>query len=98
MVMTSEGSCLVCNAPATIADWTPIQPWLTVEGCGCGGFFVSKGLWDSRLVSMRVRERDELAERIRAWRARGDEAWVTAAGNRVTGPIVIASVRPSLDP
>ena len=97
MVTTADGLCLLCDAPATIADWTPIQEWLTVEGCGCGGFFISKGLWASRMASMGALEREELAERIRTWRARGDEAWVTAAGNRVTGPIVIASVRPSLD-
>ena len=68
------------------------------RGVRLWSFFISKDLWNLRLVSMRVPEREELAERIRAWRTRGDEAWVTAAGNRVTGPIVIASVRPSLDP
>jgi hypothetical protein len=96
MVTTRDGPCLVCQAPATIADWTPIQEWLSVEDCSCGGFFITKALWSARLVGMRAPEREELAERIRTWRARGDEAWVTAAGNRVTGPLVIASVRPSL--
>ena len=57
MVTAGAGPCLVCNAPATIADWTPIQEWLSVEGCGCGGFFISKGLWGARLVGMRVAER-----------------------------------------
>ena len=98
MVTTSDGPCLVCLTPASIADWTPIQEWLTVEGCGCEGFFVSRNLWRSRLVRLPAWERQELAERIRAWRLRGDEAWVTTVGNHMTGPIVITSLRPSLDP
>jgi hypothetical protein len=61
-----------------------------------GGLLHLQDLWNWRLVRMPVPEREELAERT--WRTREDEAWVTAAGNRVTGPIVIASVRPSLDP
>ena len=52
MVTTSDGPCLVCLTPASIADWTPIQEWLTVEGCGCEGFFVSRNLWRSRLVRL----------------------------------------------
>ncbi len=43
-------------------------------------------------------ECQELAARIWTWRLRGDEAWVTTIGNRMTGPIVITSLRPSLDP
>jgi hypothetical protein len=39
MVTTRDGLCPVCLTPATIADWTPIQEWLTVEGCSCEGFF-----------------------------------------------------------
>jgi hypothetical protein len=66
MVTSRYGPCLLCTAPTTIVDWTPIPEWLSVEGCGCGGFFISKGLWNLRLVSMRVPEREELAERIRA--------------------------------
>jgi hypothetical protein len=97
-MVTSDGPCLVCLTPATITDWTPIREWLTVEGCGCEGFFVSKNLWGSRLVRLRAWERQELAERIRAWRLRGNEAWVTTVGNGMTGPIVITSLRPSLDP
>ncbi len=98
MAMAGDGPCLVCNAPATIADWTPSQEWLSVEGCGCGDFFISKGLWGARLLSMQAPKREELAKCIRAWRAQGDEAWVTAAGNRMTGPIAIVSVQPFLDP
>jgi hypothetical protein len=85
-MITSDGPCLVCLAPATIAEWTPIQEWLTVEGCECESFFVSKNLWSSRLVRLPAWERQELAERIRTWRLRGDEAWVTTVGNRMTGP------------
>jgi hypothetical protein len=60
--------------------------------------FVSKNLWSSRLVRLPVWERQELTERIPAWRLRGDEAWVTTVGNGMTGPIVITSLRPTLDP
>ena len=51
-----------------------------------------------RLPGMAQTECQELAARIWTWRLRGDEAWVTTIGNRMTGPIVITSLRPSLDP
>ena len=69
------------------------QEWLSLEDCSCGRFFITKALLG---LAIGREARDELAER-RTWRARGDEAWVTAAGNRMTGPIVIVSVRPPLD-
>jgi hypothetical protein len=71
MVTSRHGPCLLCTAPAIIADWTPMPEWLSVEGCGCGGFFISKDLWNLRLVSMRVPEREELAERLRTGACEG---------------------------
>jgi hypothetical protein len=44
MVTAAIASYALCARAATIADWSPVQDWLTVEGCTCGGFFV----WDCR--------------------------------------------------
>jgi hypothetical protein len=88
---------LICAEDATITDWTPIhQPWVTVEGCSCGGYFIAKILWDQSVPRMLASERQELAEHLRTWRARGVEAWVAPVAGRRTD-VLIMSQRPELD-
>ena len=92
---TTSGSCWICAGPATITNWTAIGDWLTVEDCACGGFFVLATLWDQRMLRMLTPERQDLAERLRTWRGRGDEAWLaTRSRDGAGGPIVIASEQP----
>jgi hypothetical protein len=45
MVMAALGVCRVCAHPAAVVDWMPIEAWVAVEGCPCGGFFIGKTLW-----------------------------------------------------
>jgi hypothetical protein len=88
---TETGSGALCDHPATIADWgTQRSPWLAVDGCPCGGFFVWKALWARRLREMPGPERRELAGRIRACRANGIEAWVATTDLSITAPLVIS--------
>ena len=98
MVTASDGPCLICLTPASIADWTAIGEWLAVEGCGCEGFLVSKNLWRSRLVRL---------PSLGTAGTRGAHPGVALARGRSLGdnrrqphegPIVITSLRPSLDP
>jgi hypothetical protein len=99
LTVVVDGSCALCTRPATIADWGPIHPiqeWLTVEGCPCGGFFVWKSLWHLRLLRMPKAKRGALAARVRDWRAGGREAWISTADGTLDGPLVISPGRPAL--
>jgi hypothetical protein len=94
MVTTALGVCGVCAHSATVVDWTPIQGWVAVEGCPCGGFFIWKTLWDGRLPGMAKAERQELATRIRKWRAGRYEVWISTTDHTVDGPLFLSSARP----
>jgi hypothetical protein len=96
MVTAVLGVCGVCAHSATVVDWTPIQGWVAVEGCSCGGFFISKTLWEGRLPGMAERECQELAARIRNWRAGGREAWISTTDGTLTGLLVVFPERPAV--
>jgi hypothetical protein len=97
MVTATTASCAlcVCARAATIADWSPAQDWLTVEGCTCGGFFVWKGVWEFRIPNLTEGERQDLAVRVRSVRAKDREAWISTADGTLTGPLVIQADRPA---
>jgi hypothetical protein len=94
MVTTALGVCGVCTHSATVVDWTPIQGWVAVEGCPCGGFFIWKILWDGRLPGMAKAECQELTTRIRKWQALGHEVWISTTDRTVHGPLYLSSARP----
>jgi hypothetical protein len=93
MVTTAPGTCVLCTRAATITDWSPVQDWLTVEGCPCGDFFVWAGLWRQRFPGMPERERQELAARVRDSRAGGHEAWLSTEDGTLASSIVIFPLR-----
>ena len=57
MVTAALGLCALCATAATVTDWTPIQSWVAVEGCLCGGFFRQHDLWDRVHVAPRFASR-----------------------------------------
>jgi hypothetical protein len=94
MVATATAACLICADSATITDWTPIQAWLAVEGCSCGGFFIGKTLWEERFPRMAKMKCQELAARIREWRAAGYEVWISTEDSTGSGSLIFSSVMP----
>ena len=86
--------CPVCHTAATVTDWRPRLPWLTIEGCTCRGFF----LWAPlllRLEAMPDEDREILSERIQAVRSIGCEAWVsTRNGTLHDQSLVVRETRP----
>ncbi len=94
MVTEALGLCNVCATAATVTDWAPIQAWVAVEGCLCGGFFIWKTLWEERLPEMVEAECQELTARIREWRAVGYEVWISTTDRTVHGPLSLSSARP----
>jgi hypothetical protein len=94
MVTSASSVCGVCSNSATVVDWMPVQGWLTVEGCPCGGFFIWRALWDWRLSGMVKTECEELASRIREWRSSGREAWIATRDGTLMGPLVVFPERP----
>lgn len=91
MVTAALGVCGVCAHSATVVDWTPIQGWVAVEGCPCGGFFIWKILWEGRLPGMAKTECQELAARIREWRLAGYEVWISTMDGTVNGRLFLSS-------
>jgi hypothetical protein len=90
----SAGTCPLCEHAATITDWRPTHlDWLVVEGCPCGGFFVSAALFEHRLPRLSEAERQTLAARVRWFRAKGVEAWCTTPNGSVDGPLDIRERR-----
>jgi hypothetical protein len=98
MVTTGVSSCLLCTQPGLVTDWSPVQDWLAVEGCRCGGFFAWKGVWGERVLRLRVPARRELAARIRALVAAGREAWLATADGTATGPLYVHARRLEMPP
>ena len=86
--------CPVCHTAATVTDWRPRLPWLTIEGCTCRGYF----LWAPlllRLEAMPDEDREILSERIQAVRSIGCEAWVsTGNGTLHDQSLVVRETRP----
>jgi hypothetical protein len=80
----SAGPRPLCRRPASITDWRPTFAWLTVEDCGCGGYFVDAAVI-ARLPGLVAQEREELALRVRAVRAMDREAWRTTRDGTFTG-------------
>jgi hypothetical protein len=95
MVSAARGVCGVCANPATVTDWMPLHAWIAVEGCPCGGFFIRRMLWAGRLPGMARTECQELAARIREWRAVGYEVWISTTDGTLHAPLFVSSVRPS---
>jgi len=96
MRTTATDSCALCRHVATIAEWSPLPDWLTIEGCPCGGFFVRKAVGEFRLPHMTDVERQNLTFRVRSLRVKNREAWVSTADGTVNGPLVVESDRPTL--
>jgi hypothetical protein len=80
------GPCPVCGHRATVTDWHPGLDWVVVEGCSCGGFFVAGGVLTERLPQMAVRDREDLALRIRSFRAQASRRGSPRATTRRSGP------------
>jgi hypothetical protein len=89
--------CPVCGEAATRTDWRPRLPWVAIEGCPCGGYFVEAVVLEWRLVSLGSPERRELAASIRGFRAREQEVWLTvtpARSSESLGRLTIRTERP----
>ena len=95
MVTGATESCPLCSHVVTIADWSSLPDWLTIEGCPCGGFFLWKAVFEFRLPHMSDVERQNLAFRVRSLRVKNREAWVSTADRTVNGPLVVESDRPT---
>ena len=97
--MTSAlGICGVCTQSASVVDWGPLEGWLAVEGCPCGGFFIWKALWEGRLPGMATTECQELASRIREWRRAVYEVWISTIDRTLHGRLFLSSARPPRAP
>jgi hypothetical protein len=93
MQVPTTGLCPLCARPVTLTDWRPVAPWLVVEGCGCGGFFVEVSLIE-RLAGVSERIRQNLALRVLGYRAIHQDAWVTTRDGTVGGPLTVSPERP----
>jgi hypothetical protein len=87
-------ACPLCAHSATVTDWRPGAEWIAIEECPCRGYFVWAPLLAERVRGLPARNREDLAHRIRAFRAMGHEAWLTTLDATVTGPVVIRTARP----
>jgi hypothetical protein len=88
MELEALGPCPLCAGPVSLLDWRPTAPWIGVEGCACGGFFVEARLV-ARLAVMTLRSLEELAARVRVLRLIGREAWVTTDDGTAGGPLTV---------
>jgi hypothetical protein len=89
-----KGPCPLCGLPASLRDWRPSVDWVVVEGCPCDGFFVSGSLLDERLPTLAAVDREELALRVRQFRAMKHEAWCATIDGTVGGTLVVRTTRP----
>src|SRR5262245_60879633 len=88
-----QPGCPLCAYPATLTDWRPEgADWIVVENCACAGFFLWAPIIE-RVRALPVRDRHDLAHRVRAFRVR-HEAWVATTNGTVTGPLVVRTRRP----
>jgi hypothetical protein len=74
-------------------DWGPQVPWVSIEGCDCGGFFVRVALLD-RLAALDDVDCGRLQARVAGLRASNRVAWVTTADDRPDGPLEVRAERP----
>jgi hypothetical protein len=91
-------ACPLCVHAATITDWRPQADWIVVEDCPCQGFFVWAPLLTERVRHLPARDRQDAANRIRAFRAMGHEAWIVTTDRTVKGPLVVRTEQPDLAP
>ena len=89
-------ACLLCRQDAIIAAWSSNPDWLTVEGCPCGGYFVSRAVWQVRLLHLTDLERHNLTFRVRSLRLKHRQAWISTVDRTVDGPLVVDSDRPTV--
>jgi hypothetical protein len=89
-----KAACPLCGHPAVVTDWRPVSPWLVVEDCPCGAFFIWADLTQSRLTRLTPAARRDLAARVRRVRRAGQEAWCTSRDGTVSGPLVVRTTRP----
>jgi hypothetical protein len=76
-----------------VTDWRlEGSEWIVVEHCPCAGFFVWAPIME-RVRTLPVRDRHDLAQRVRAFRAH-HEVWVATTDGTVTGPLVVRTQRP----
>jgi hypothetical protein len=98
MVTTSVSTCLLCAQPGLLTDWSPLQDWLAIEGCRCGGFFAWRGVWGERILRLRLHERRNLVTRVHAHVSGGREAWLATADGTADGALFIHPRRPAMPP
>jgi CheY-like chemotaxis protein len=90
----TQATCPLCAHPATLTDWRPGLDWIAVEDCPCQGFFIWGPLLTARVPRLPASDRQDISDRLRAFRAGGDEAWLATADGTVTGLLVVRSQRP----
>jgi hypothetical protein len=86
--------CPVCGEPATILDWRPSVPWLSIDGCACNGLFAWAPLLDGNLSALSPTDRATLCHQVQAVRKTGSEAWLTTRDGTPRGEIIIRDERP----
>jgi hypothetical protein len=93
MTAVRSSPCPLCLLPAKFFDWSSEVPWLSIEGCRCGGYFVQPALFD-RPLSLDALVRDSLYSRVAALRADQREAWLVTADGRPDGLLEVRGERP----
>jgi len=84
--------CPLCRCPAIHTDWRPENEWIVVEQCPCHGFFIWALIFE-RVWALPLRERHDLAHRVRAFRV-SHEVWIATTDGTGTGPLVVRTKRP----
>jgi hypothetical protein len=74
----------VCGQLASLTD-SPKQRWVAVEECLCASFFVAASLLE-RVSRLPAKDRRDVSNRIRAFRAGGHETWLATLDGTATGP------------
>jgi hypothetical protein len=86
-------TCPLCRHSATVIDWRPGLPWLTVVGCRCGTYFVHATVLDERLPALGGEECERLSCSIQECRATKHEAWLTTNTGMPDGALVVRTTR-----
>jgi hypothetical protein len=86
--------CPLCGALATLTSWRPQFEWMGVEGCTCGGFFVTSFVVTGVLPDLAPSARQEVIRHVQAQRATRREVWLTTTDGTSTGDLVTRGERP----
>jgi hypothetical protein len=82
--------CPLCREKARVVDWSPPTPWIAVDGCRCGAYFVWTRLWYDRFPGLAEAERAGLQDHVQAMNS---EAWITTTDGRPTGAFRVHHTR-----